>query len=437
MFQTFKNAWKIDDLRKRILFTLFILFIFRLGAAIVVPFIDGRAIKEALGSNPDTIFAFFDMMTGGGFSSSTIFALSIQPYINASIIINLLQVAIPALERMSREGEEGQTKINKITRYSTVGLGLMLAIVYYMLVKRNNALVYTSGFEGMFAAVVIVLSFTGGAVLVMWLGEQIDASGIGSGISLLIFTGIVCNLVNIAPQIIAYFRAAAGKIEGAMPQPILFFLVPLIMAMFFAMLVFIVVMTSAERRIPVQYAKRVVGRKLYGGQSTHIPIKVNMTGVLPVIFASSLLSVPATIRDFFSIDTGFWASFLGFFSTNNWGYAAFYAVLIIAFNYFYVTVQYQPMQMANDMRKNSGTIPGIRPGKPTADFIQRVISKITFIGAIFLVIVATTPIIIDRATGIKIALGGTSVLILVGVALEVSNTLESYMLMRHHKGFLE
>ncbi|MCL2538781.1 MAG: preprotein translocase subunit SecY [Oscillospiraceae bacterium] len=437
MFQTFRNAWKIEDLRKRILFTLFILFIFRLGAAIVVPFIDGRVIKEALGANPDSIFAFFDMMTGGGFTSSTIFALSIQPYINASIIINLLQVAIPALERLSREGEDGRQKINVITRYTTVGIAITLAIVYYFLVKRNNALVYTTGFDGIFAAVVIVLCFTGGAVLVMWLGEQIDANGIGSGISLLIFTGIVSNLVNIAPQVITYFRVASGTYEGAPAQPIFFILVPLIIAMFFAMLIFIVVMTSAERRIPVQYAKKVVGRKLYGGQSTHIPIKVNMTGVLPVIFASSILSVPATIKDFFSIGSGFWSSFLGFFSTNNWGYAAFYAVLIVAFNYFYVTVQYQPMQMANDMRKNSGTIPGIRPGKPTADFIQRVISKITFIGAIFLVIVAILPIIIDKTTGIKIALGGTSVLIMVGVALEVSNTLESYMLMRHHKGFLE
>ena len=437
MFQTFRNAWKIEDLRKRILFTLFILFIFRLGTAIVVPFIDGVAIKEALGSNPDTIFSFFDMMTGGGFTSSTLFALSIQPYINASIIINLLQVSIPALERLSREGEEGRRKINTITRYSTVGIAVTLAIVYYFLVKRNNALVYTTGFDGIFAAIVIVMCFTGGAVLVMWLGEQIDANGIGSGISLLIFTGIVSNLANIVPQVITYFRVASGAYEGAPAQPIYYVLVPLIIAMFFAMLVFIVVMTSAERRIPVQYAKKVVGRKLYGGQSTHIPIKVNMTGVLPVIFASSILSVPATIRDFFGISSGFWATVLGFFSTNNWGYAAFYALLIIAFNYFYVTVQYQPMQMANDMRKNSGTIPGIRPGKPTADFIQRVISKITFIGAIFLVIVATLPIIIDKTTGIRIALGGTSVLIMVGVALEVSNTLESYMLMRHHKGFLE
>lgn len=437
MFQTFKNAWKIEDLRKRILFTLFILVIYRLGAAIVVPFIDGRIIKEALGSSTNSIFSFFDMMTGGGFSESTIFALSIQPYINASIIINLLQIAIPALERLSKEGEAGQQKIAKITRYTTVGIAISLSIVYYFLVKRNSALVYTTGFEGWFAAIVIVLCFTGGALLVMWLGEQIDENGIGSGISLIIFTGIVSNLINVIPQVISYFMAASGKATGTLPQPIFYVIIPLIIIMFFAMLVFIVLMSAAERRIPVQYAKRVVGRKMYGGQSTHIPIKVNMTGVLPVIFASSILSVPGTIKDFFSIDTGFWSTVLGFFSTNNWGYAAFYAVLIVAFNYFYVAVQYQPMQMANDIRKNSGTIPGIRPGKPTADFIQRVISKITFIGAIFLVIIATLPIIIDKTTGINIALGGTSVLILVGVALEISETLESYMLMRHHKGFLE
>ena len=437
MFQTFKNAWKIEDLRKRILFTLLVLVIYRLGAAIVVPFIDGRVIKEALGANSNTIFAFFDMMTGGGFSDSTIFALSIQPYINASIIINLLQIAIPALERLSREGEQGQQKIAKITRYTTVGIAISLSIVYYFLVKRNNALVYTSGFDMWFSAIVIILCFTGGALLVMWLGEQIDENGIGSGISLIIFTGIVSNLVRVVPQIISYFMVAAGKVDGTLPQPIFFVIIPLIIAMFFAMLIFIVVISAAERRIPVQYAKRVVGRKMYGGQSTHIPIKVNMTGVLPVIFASSILSVPGTIKDFFSIETGFWASVLGFFSTNNWGYAAFYALLIVAFNYFYVAVQYQPMQMANDIRKNSGTIPGIRPGKPTADFIQRIISKITFIGAIFLVIVATLPIILDKTTGVNIALGGTSILILVGVALEISETLESYMLMRHHKGFLE
>jgi preprotein translocase subunit SecY len=437
MFQTFKNAWKIEELRKRIIFTLMILLIFRLGAAIVVPFIDVKTLAAGLKASSGSIFGFFDLMTGGSFSEATLFALSIQPYINASIIINLLQVAIPALERLSKEGESGRDKINLITRYATIGISLMLSIVYYFLAKRSGALVYTEGFSGIFSAIVIVLCFTGGSMLLMWLGEQIDDKGIGNGISLLIFTGIISSMIRVFPQIIYYFQIASGKVPGVQPQPFLYVAVPVIIVMFFGMLVLIVVVTNAERKIPIQYAKRVVGRKMYGGQSTHLPIKVNMTGVLPVIFASSILSVPGTIKDFFSINSGFWSSVLGFFSINNWGYAVFYALLIIAFNYFYVSVQYQPMQMANDLRKNSGTIPGIRPGKPTADFIQRVLSKITLIGGIFLVLVATLPILIEKTTSVAISLGGTSILIVVGVALEISSTLESYMLMRHHKGFLE
>ena len=283
------------------------------------------------------------------------------------------------------------------------------------------------------------MCLTGGSVLLIWLGEQIDQKGIGSGISLLIFTGIIANLSKFVQTFIYYFQLAAGKYMDPTtgtyntPIPSFWVILPLILIMFAAMFVFIIVMTNAERRIPVQYAKRVVGRKMYGGQNTNIPIKVNMTGVLPIIFASTFLSVPATIKNFFSIDS----KFLSLFDPDGWLYAVLYALLIIGFNYFYVAVQYNPIQMANDLRKNSGMIPGIRPGKPTTDFISRVISKITFIGGIFLVLVATLPIIIANTTGIQISLGGTSVLIIVGVALEISNTLESYMLMRHHKGFLE
>ena len=441
MFQTFRNAWKIEELRKRILFTLLILLIFRLGAAIVVPFIDASVLEASVSASSGTIFSFFDMMTGGSFSNATVFALGVTPYINASIIINLLQVVIPALEEMSKEGEEGRKKIEMITRYTAVGLSALLSVVYYFYVRRQGALMYKTGFAGWFTAIVVVLCFTAGAMVIMWLGERIDDKGVGSGISLLIFTGIVANLIRVFPQIVIYFKMAAGTYEIAPglaypARPIYFVLIPLVIIMFFAMFVLIVVTNAAERRIPIMYAKRVVGRKQYGGQNTHIPIKVNMTGVLPVIFASALLSVPATIKDLFNIDTGGWAKFLGFFSSNSWGYAILYALLIVGFNYFYTAVQYNPVEMANNLRKNAGSIPGIRPGKPTSDFISKVISKITLIGAIFLVLVAILPIIISITTGMNISLGGTSVLIIVGVALEVSNNLESYMLMRHHKGFL-
>ncbi len=441
MFQTFKNAWKIDELRKKILYTLLILLIFRLGAAIPAPFVDAKALAASALTDTNTIFGFFDMMTGGSFSIATLFALGVSPYINASIIIQLLQVVIPALERWSKEGEEGRTKLNKLMRYSSIVLSVSMGIVYYILLQNQNALVYkfSDGFSGVFAAIVIIGCLAGGSVLLMWLGEQIDAKGIGNGISLIIFIGIISNLANFIRTFVGYFQMAAGKYVNpttgatAPAQPQYWALLPVVIIVLALTFVMIIVMTAAERRIPVQYAKRVVGRKLYGGQNTNIPIKVNMTGVLPIIFASTFLSVPATLNAFFN-----WNSkFLDLFDTSGWLYAVLYALFIIGFNYFYVAVQYNPIQMANDLRKNSGMIPGIRPGKPTSDFIARVISKVTFIGGIFLVVAATLPIVISNLTGIQIALGGTSVLILVGVALEISNTLESYMLMRHHKGFLE
>jgi preprotein translocase subunit SecY len=444
MFQTFRNAWKIDELRKRILYTLLILLIFRLGAAIVVPFIDAEVLQASM-STDGTIFGFFDLMTGGSFSNATLFALGVTPYINSSIIIQLLQIVFPSLEALAREGEEGRKKLTKITRYAAIGIALLLSYIYYIMLKRQGALVYTDGFAGVYTAFIIVLSFTAGAVLLMWLGEQIDSKGIGNGISLLIFTGIISGLISALAQIVTYVKLGLGTYsESYDAVPAYLWLVPIIILMFAAMFVLIVAVNSAERRISVQYAKRVVGRKQYGGQSTNIPIKVNMTGVLPVIFASAFLSVPGTIKDFFGIDEGFWGTFLGWFKTSGWGYAVLYALLILGFNYFYTAVQYNPMQIANDLRKNSGTIPGIRPGKPTAEFIAKVVSKITFIGGVFLILVATLPIVITNITaailggsGINISLGGTSVLIVVGVALEISNTLESYMLMRHHKGFLE
>ena len=433
MFQTFKNAWKIEDLRKRILFTAVILLLFRLGSAIPVPFVDVKLLSEELTANSGTIFGFFDMMSGGSFTQASIFALGVSPYINSSIIVQLLQVIFPSLERLSREGEEGRRKLARITRYAAVVLSVLLGAMYYLLIRRSSALIYTEGFAGIFSAIVVVACFAAGAMVVLWLGEQIDAKGIGSGVSLIIFTGIVANMSTVIPTVISYFQFA--KLFN---QPKYYFLVPLVAVLFFGMFLLIIVSNAAERRIPVQYAKRVVGRKMYGGQNTHIPVKVNLSGVMPVIFASSLLSIPGTIRDMANLKEGsFLDSFLGLFSTTSWGYAAFYALLIVAFNYFYVSIQYNPVQMANDLRKNSGAIPGIRPGQPTTMFIAKTINKITIIGALILVIIAVLPIVITKLTGISIALGGTSILIVVGVALEISQTLESYMLMRHHKGFLE
>ncbi len=438
MFQTFRNAWKIADLRKKILYTLLILLIFRLGAAIPAPFIDVTKFSSSIPTD-GTIFGFFDLMTGKSFSQATLFALGVTPYINASIIVQLLQVVIPALERWSKEGEEGRKKINNVTKYTSLALALGLSIVYFTVIKSSGALQYNTGFDFWFTAVVIVGSFMAGAVLVMWLADQIDAKGIGNGMSLLIFVGIVAGFAGAIEEIISYFKMAAGTYSASSdPQPWLYVAVPLILVLFAIMFVLIIVTNAAERRIPVQYAKRVVGRKMYGGQNTNIPIKVNMTGVLPVIFAQAFISLPGTIKNFAGIaDDTFWGKFLGFFDVRSWGYAIIMAVLIMGFNYFYVTVQYNPVQMANDLRKNSGMIPGIRPGPPTSAFIQKVISKITFIGGIFLILVATLPMIIAILTQINISLGGTSLLIVVGVALEISNTLESYMLMRHHKGFLE
>lgn len=440
MFRTYINAWKIEELRKKILFTLFVLLIFRLGAAVVVPFIDASVFQASISASEGTIFGFFDMMTGGSFSQATLFALSVTPYINASIIINLLQVVIPSLQRMTEEGETGRRKIEKITRYTSVGLSIGLAVIYFFLVKNNGALMYKEGAGLYFSAFVIILSFAAGAMLLMWLGEQIDARGIGNGISILIFTGIISSLPNAAAQIAVYWQIAGGNYTANgttyAAHPSYYALVPIIVLVFAAMFVMVVFMNGAERRIPIQYAKRVVGRKMYGGQNTHFPIKVSMTGVLPVIFASAILSVPGTIKDFFNI-TGGWGTFLGWFSPTSWGYAILYSLLIMGFNYFYVSVQYDPIKIANDLRKNSGGIPGIRPGEPTSDFISKSLKKITFIGGVFLIAVAIVPIIISITTGINISLGGTSLLIVVGVALEIQQTLDSYMLMRHHKGFLE
>lgn len=429
MFQTFKNAWKIADLRKKILFTFFIILIFRIGAAVPVPFLDKAVLAGMIGEG--SLFGYFDILTGGAFANATIFALSVTPYINASIIINLLTIAIPVLERLSKEGEEGKKKIQKITRFATLALAIITAVGYYIVLNSHGAVTKTGGAK-VFAAIVIITTFVAGAMLVMWLGDQCTAKGVGNGISMLIFAGIISRGPQLVKSLIAYIQMA---ISGETKY---FILVPVMVILFAVVVLFIIFMTVAERRIPIQYAKRVVGRKMYGGQSTNLPIKVNMSGVLPVIFASAFLSIPTTIKMFVNVpaESG-WNTFFNLFSYTSWLYALLYLLLIIAFNYFYVAVQYNPIEIANNLRRNNGGIPGIRPGKPTSDFIAKVVSKITLIGAIFLAIVATAPIILGTVTGMNLALSGTSIIIIVGVALETTKSMESQMMMRHYKGFLE
>ncbi len=440
MFDTFRNAWKIDELRKRILYTLIIIVIFRFGIAVPVPFIEPGAMKDLINTNAGDMLSFVDFMTGGAFSSASLFALGVQPYINASIIMSLLAVAIPALEEMQKEGgPEGQKRFEKITRYVGAGLGVVLGFGYYLMIRNSNGLLYGVGAPmsaQIFSGSIIVLSFIAGSLLLMWMGEQIDDKGIGNGISIIIFAGIISRWSSLFTSIRDQLQlAAAGDTK-------IYIFLPIILILAFAAIIFVIILNAAERRIPVQYAKRVVGRKMYGGQRTHIPIKVNMSGVMPIIFASALTSIPATLMRFIPNATDpaahpFLSSLLRGFSYEGWLYAIVYGILIVAFNYFYVAITYNPIEIANNLKKNNGAIPGIRPGKPTSDFIAKSIGKITFIGALFLVVIAIGPIVLGNLTGVQIQLGGTSLLIVVGVALDTSRSLESFMLMRHHKGFLE
>lgn len=442
MFETLRNAWKITDLRKKLLYTLLIILIFRIGSAIAVPFVDVEALATAVAnitsSSGANFMDYLNMISGGGFSEASIFALSITPYINASIIIQLLTVAIPPLERLAKEGEAGRKVLGTITRYTTVGLGLMLGIAYYfMLRNKYDALVdeAQSGFDAWFAAVVIVLCFVAGSALVMWLGEQINEKGIGNGISILLFAGILSGIPDAASSLWYRFYdmgiAMLSTTSAAIGNIIL---VPAVLILFLAIIGLIVFMSDAERRIPVQYAKRVVGRKMYGGQSTFIPIKVNMSGVMPIILASSIVSLPSILASFFGWKDNW---FLLAFRADSWVYIFVYFFLIIGFAYFYVTIQYNPTEMANNLRQNSGAIPGYRPGQPTADYIKRVLNKVTLIGAIFLGFIALFPSLFGKFTQFyELTLGGTSIMIVVGVALETTQQIESQMMMRHYKGFL-
>ena len=426
MLQTLRNAWKIEELRKKILFTLVIILLYRLGNAIPVPDVNIALLNAYFAQQQSTILGLLDVMSGGAFSNATIFALSIQPYINASIIIQLLCIAIPSLERLSKEGgEEGRKKIASITRYATVAIGLIQGFAYYMLIKNNNML--NADAQGIWSAIVIILTFTSGSALIMWLGEQITEFGIGNGISMILFASIISRLPT--SLITTVRNITAGNLQ--------WWLALLMLIGAVAMIVLIVFVNDAERRIPVQYAKRVVGRKMYGGQSTHLPMKVNMSGVMPIIFAQSIASVPATIVAF-SGKTDGWVN--TWFSNNSIPYAIIYFLLIIFFAYFYSTIQFNPVEVANNLKKNGGYIPGFRPGKPTSEFIQKVLNKITLFGAIYLGIIAIVPILISHFSNAAaltgLSLGGTSIIIVVGVALETVRALEAQMLMRNYKGFL-
>ena len=441
MFKTLRNAWSVPEIRKKLLYTLLMILIFRMGCAVVVPFLDTSMVtswmdEKATGGN---FLEYLDIITGGALSQATVFSLSITPYINASIIMQLLTYALPPLERLRDEGEEGQKKLNKITAAVSLALSAFMSYAYYVTLKNQMGAVYDGGSTAanVFIGFVIVMSFIAGTSIVVWMGNRINDKGIGNGISMLLFAGIL-----------ARFPTMAGKLfEMTVSNPSRYFFESLlVLVLFVAMIVFIVFMNAAERRIPIQYAKRVVGRKQYGGQSTHIPVKICMSGVMPIIFAMSFMSLPSTISLFkqpyanpSSFGQRFYNGFLNFFNTGSWTYALIYFVLIIAFNYFYVAMQYNPIEIANNLRQNNGGIPGIRPGKPTSDYIQRILNKITLVGAFFLGVIAIFPIFMTMADPnlSSLAMGGTTVLIVVSVALETVRTLESELMMRHHKGFLE
>ena len=429
MFKTIANAWKTVDLRKKILFTVLIVLLYRVGTAIPVPFLNAQVLSSSLLSSQGSLFQYLNILSGGAMSQATLFALGVSPYITASIVIQLLTIAIPYLERISKEGEEGQKKLNQLTRIATVVLGLVTSFGYYKLLENNNAITN----KGVFPAFVIILSYCAGSSLVMWLAEKINENGIGNGISIILFANIVSRLPSMIHNLwSAYLTSGnAGKI-------ILGIGVIIVSLAATALIVFI---TDSERRLPIQYAKKVVGRKMYGGQSSTLPLKVNMTGVMPMIFANSIVSIPATIQMFVNPKQGsFWAGFFNLFGTDGWLYAALTAILIVAFAYFYVTISFNPIEVANNLKKNGGFIPGIRPGKPTSDYITKVLSRITLIGALFLVVIAVVPLGANIISGAKLstlAFTGSSIIIVVGVVLETAREIESQMTMRHYKGFLE
>lgn len=426
MLETLRNAWKIPDLRKKVIFTVVMLIIYRVGAHIPVPWLDPKEFAKLVGTGQ--LFGFMDIITGGAFKNATIFAMSITPYINASIIMQLLTVAIPRLEQLQREGEEGRKIIQQYVRYGTIVLGFLQAVGLYFGLR-----VAIIGGGSILSFITITFTFTAGTAFLMWLGEQITESGIGNGISLIIFAGIVSRGPQGAQALITYYNAGT---LGSGLWGILTILV--IIAVFVGVIAGVVWVQQAERRIPVQYAKRVVGRKMYGGQSTHLPIKVNLAGVIPIIFAMSIMAFPSTIISF-AAPTSTNPIIVWFRNAQGtWLYAILYALLIMFFTFFYSVIQFNPVEIANNMKKNGGFIPGIRPGKPTSDYIAKVLNRITWFGGLFLAVITVFPIIFNILFNVRnLWFGGTAVLILVGVALDTIKQMEAQMLMRHYKGFLE
>ena len=448
MIQTIRNAWKVPELRNKLMFTVFALLIFRVGSAIPVPFINTEFLSQYISSQSASIFGLLNVMSGDAFAQATVFALSIQPYINSSIIIQLLTIAIPALERLQKEGgEEGKKKLAAITRYATVGIALIQAFGFYTMLRVGSGGTSFLSTTGIWPAFVIIAAFVAGSAFLMWLGEQITEFGIGNGISIILFAGIVARGPSMVGSMIDGVRGWIAKSDPAASLVLHPAFILLIVAGMLLLVAFIVFMDNSERRIPVQYAKRVVGRKMYGGQSSHLPIKVNMSGVLPIIFAQSIASIPATIGMFVpSAQTpgSGWYTFLQVFDSRGWVYCIVYFLLIVFFSYFYNTIQFNPIEVSNNLKKNGGFVPGFRPGKPTSDFLSKVVSRITMFGALYLAVVALLPTIVGNimllagsSAGRSLAIGGTSVIIVVGVALETVKALEAQLMMRHYKGFLE
>ena len=440
MIQTIRKAWAIPELRKKIIFTLLILLIFRIGNAITVPYVDVGLLETYLDQMGGTILGLYNVMSGGAFAQATVFALSIQPYINSSIIIQLLTVAIPALERLAKDGgEEGRKKIQSITRYTTVGIAILQAVGYYFMMRNYNLL--ASDATGIWPALVIIVTFIAGSSFVMWMGEQITEFGIGNGISIILFAGILSRVPSMVSSL---YTGVVNWASGTESSDTVLALHPAVVVLLIvgilALIVFVVFISDAERRIPVQYAKRQVGRKMYGGQSSHLPMKVNMSGVLPIIFAQSIASLPVTIWTFIGIpqEGTISRTIYDAIDTQSFIYMVVYFIMIIGFSYFYSTIQFNPVEIANNLKKQGGFIPGFRPGKPTVDFIKKVLNKITLFGAIYLGIVAICPLLLGKIVGSSyLGIGGTSVIIVVGVALETVKALEAQMLMRQYKGFLE
>ena len=438
MFATLKNAWKVADLRSKLIYTMIVVLLYRVGCAIPLPYINAGMMDQAAFASNGSIFEYLNILTGSAFAQGTLFALGINPYITASIVMQLLCIAIPYLENLSKEGDEGRKKINQYTRYVTVALGLVTAIGYYKLLSANNIIVN----DGIFTAIVMVACYCAGSALVMWLSEKINEGGIGNGISMILFANIISRLPAGAGTLIRYITGKMTFVNGEKIAVWLGIIIAVLtLAMVIAMVGFIVWMTNSERRIPIQYAKKVVGRKMYGGQSSTLPLKVNMTGVMPIIFASSICSIVPTIGMFVNAKEGsFWAGFFEFFGTDSIVYAILTFVLIIAFAYFYTSISFNPVEVANNLKTNGGSIPGIRPGRPTAEYITKILSRVTFVGALLLSVVAVLPMIINIISGgnfAGLAFGGSSIIIVCSVVTETVREIEAQMTMRHYKGFLE